>query len=130
MQCYILDLGQHQIFNTVADTLEWCGSGEYHIPSSEECDVDLQTVKSVCKDLGVPLASEKQADLSTCIEFLGIIIDTVKQELQLPMDKLDRVLRAVQQWHAHESCAKRELEYLIGNLHHACTVVCPGFSFL
>ena len=71
MQCYLLDLGQHQIFNAVADPLEWCGRGEYHIPSSEECDVDIQTVKSICEDLQVPLAPEKQADPSTCIQVLA-----------------------------------------------------------
>ena len=67
-------------------------------PSSEECDITLhQTLKLVCEDLGVSLAVEKQAGPSTCIELLGIIIDSVKQELWLPRDKLDRLLRVVQQ---------------------------------
>ena len=48
-------------------------------PSSEECDINLQTLKLVCEDLGVPLAAEKQTGPSTCIELLGIIIDSVKQ---------------------------------------------------
>ena len=133
-----------KIFNAVADALEWCVIKEgvnviYHYlddfavlgpPSSEECGNNLQKLKLVCEDLGVPLAAEKQAGPSTCIEFLGIIIDTVKQELRLPRDKLDRLLTAVQQWQARKSCTKRELESLIGTLHHACTVVCPGRSFL
>ena len=80
--------------------------------------------------LEVPLAAQKQAGPSTCIEFLGIIIDTVKQELRLPRDELDRLLMAVQQWQACKSCKKRELESLIGTLHHVCAVVHPGRSFL
>ena len=36
----------------------------------------------------------------------------------------------MQQWHAHKSCTKRELKSLIGTLHYACTIVCPGRSFL
>ena len=133
-----------KIFNAVADALEWCVIKEgvsyvYHYlddfavlgpPSCEECHINLQTLKLVCKDLGVPLAAEKQAGPSTCIEFLGIIIDTVKQELRLPRDKLDRLLEAMQQWYARKSCTRRELESLIGTLHHACTVVRPGRSFL
>ena len=80
-----------KIFNAVADALEWYVIKEgvsiiYHYlddfavlghPSTEECDMNLQILKSVCEDLGVPLAAEKQAGPSTCIEFLGIIIDTV-----------------------------------------------------
>ena len=98
-----------KIFNAVADALEWCMAREgvsmiYHYlndfavlgpPSSEECGINLQKLKVVCGNLGIPLAAEKQAGPSTCIEFLGIIIDTVKQELRLPKDKLDRLLTAV-----------------------------------
>ena len=100
-----------KIFNAVADALEWFMIKEgvsiiyYYLddftilglPSSEECDMNLHIFKSICEDLGVPLAAEMQASSSTCIKFLGIIIDTVKQELRLPRDKLDRLLRAVQQ---------------------------------
>ena len=122
-----LDLGQQKIFNAVADPLEWCVIKEgvniiYHYlgnfalltPSSEECDIGRQTLKSVCDNLGAPLASEKLAGSSTCIEFLGIIIDTVQLELQLTRNNCDRLLRVVRQQHAHKSCAKRELESLIG----------------
>ena len=99
-----------KIFNAVADALEWCVTKEgvnyvYQYlddfvvlgpPSYEEC-FNLQTLKLVCKYLGIPLAPEKQAGPSTCIEFLDIIIDMVKQELRLSRDKLDRLLEAVQQ---------------------------------
>ena len=70
-----------KIFNAMADALEWCVIKEgvniiYHYldnfaalgrPSSEECDINLQTLKSVCEDLRVTLAAEKQAGPSTCI---------------------------------------------------------------
>ena len=77
-------------------------------PSSEECENSLQKLKLVCEDLGVPLAAEKQAGPSMCIKFLGIIIDTVKQELRLPRDKLDRLLAGIQQWQARKSCMREE----------------------
>ena len=97
-------------------------------------------MKSACKNLslytiyedsGIPLASEKEAGLSTNINSCrGIVIDTVKQELQLPKDKLQRLLNEVQQWEAHESCTKRELESFIGIVRHASKVLQPGYSFL
>ena len=47
--------------------------------------------------LGVSLAQEKQDGLSTCITYLGIIIDTVQQELRLPQEKLDRLLDMIEE---------------------------------
>jgi len=47
-------------------------------PDSEQCGQCLHIVQSVYNNLGVPLAAEKQARL---IEFFGIAIDTVRQEL-------------------------------------------------
>ena len=133
-----------KIFSAVVDALEWCVAEEgvgiiYHYlddfavlspPNWEECGVNLQKLKLVCKDLGIPLAAEKQASPSACIEFLGIIIDTIKKELRLPRDKLDRLLITMHHWQAHKSCTRQELESLIGTLQHACTVVRPGRSFL
>ena len=57
-------------------------------PKSEQCSWNLHILQSVCKKLGIPLAAEKQAGPSTTIEFLGITIDTIRQELRLPDDKL------------------------------------------
>lgn len=71
-----------------------------------ECDKRrgyLKNVKLISKmklgyeDLGIPVAAAMQADPSTCIEFLHIIIDMVKQELQLLSKKIktDRLHAAV-----------------------------------
>ena len=53
-------------------------------PSSETCAEHLQILHKVCNDLGVLLAPEKQEGPDTIITFLGITIDTIKQELRLP----------------------------------------------
>lgn len=84
----------------------------------------------VCAELGVPLAPEKQDGPGTEIVFLGILIDTIRQELRLPDDKLKRLLEMVAQWIKKKVCTKHELESLIGTLHHACQVVHPGRSFM
>ena len=104
--CCLLVLDQHQkIFNAVADALEWCMIKEgvniiYHYLD------DFAVLAPLAPRSVIPipntevsllgLSSRKaQAGPSNCIEFFGIIIDMVKQELQLPRDKLYRLLRAV-----------------------------------
>ena len=99
-------------------------------PSSETCAEHLQILHKVCNDLGVPLAPEKQEGPDTTITFLGITIDTIKQELRLPEEKLRRLLETLSQWEQRKSCTRKELESLIGSLQHACTVIQPGRTFM
>ena len=99
-------------------------------PHSDECEVALSTALSTCDNLGCPTAPEKQEGPTTCINFLGIIIDTMAQELHLPVEKLERLQALIVKWGPHKSCQKRELLSLIGQLHHACKVVRPGRRFL
>jgi len=54
--------------------------------------MNLLSIYFSYKYVGVPPAPEKQDDASNCIIYLGIIIDTVQQELRLPQEKLDRLL--------------------------------------
>ena len=133
-----------KIFNAIADALEWCISKAgvewiYHylddftvlgLPGTEQCAQNLHTLQTVCRELGVPLAPEKQAGPSTTIEFLGIIIDTVQQELRLPEDKLAKLKDLTTQWKSRKSCTKQELESLLGVLQHALTVIPAGRAFL
>ena len=101
-----------KIFNAVADALEWCVKQEgveflFHYlddfavvgpPNSRACHHALDTLKIICAELGVPLAPEKQAGPSAITTFLGITIDTMKQELRLPRNKLKRLIEAVSEW--------------------------------
>lgn len=41
--------------------------------------------------LGVPIAAHKTEGPSTWVTFLGILLDTIAQELQLPPEKLQRL---------------------------------------
>ena len=90
-----------KVFNVVADAIDWivkrhgvellwhylddfitCGPA-----GTDECSFNLQ----MCKHLGVPLAEEKLEGPTTALDFLSILIDTVKGELRLPVEKLERL---------------------------------------
>ena len=133
-----------KIFNAVADALEWCVAKQgirhiYHYlddfivlgsPGTAECGASLSILQRVCQELGVPLAPEKQDGPAAVLTFLGIEIDTIRQELRLPAEKLQRLLQMVDEWENQKACTRRELESLIGILQHACKVIQPGRSFL
>ena len=133
-----------KIFTTVADGLEWIakqrGSGliEHYLddyilmggPNDDSCQRGLDSLISTCGELGVPLARHKQEGPCTQLTFLGIEMDTVHGCLRLPVEKLDRLKRLLEEWNDRKACTRRELESLVGSLNHACKVVRPGRSFL
>ncbi len=98
-----------KIFNALADALEWKlgQEGIDHIfhylddfavvgpPDSPVCLQALEILERVCSYLGIPLAAEKRDGPTPVIVFLGIVIDTMKQELRLPAEKLRRLLETV-----------------------------------
>ena len=85
-----------KIFNTVADTLEWCFHQEgielvdHYLddfiilvpPDSPECANNLYTTKRVAVMLGIPLAEEKCEGPGTLLTFLGIEVNTIDMTLQ------------------------------------------------
>ena len=80
----------------------------------------------ICRHLGIPLAEEKLEGPTTCLVFLGILIDTVRGELRLPQYKLDRLREQIGEWLQKKRCTQKRLLSIAGQLQHAATVVWPG----
>lgn len=133
-----------KIFSSVADALEWCVGcqGVEHIfhylddfltmgpPASPICEENLLALERLCTSLRVPLAPDKRMGPASVLTFLGIVIDTLRGELRLPDDKLQRLMDTLKVWLNRRTCTRRELKSLIGVLSYACQVVRPGRSFL
>ena len=132
------------IFNCLAEAIEWVArqEGVPHIhhylddffiagaPCANECADHLDTLTSLCNHLGVPLAEEKLEAPTTCLEYLGILLDSTTLEARLPTDKLENIHQALHRWSSRTRCKKQELLSLIGTLSFAAKVVLAGRSFL
>jgi hypothetical protein len=66
----------------------------------------------------------------TSITFLGIELDTVKQEARLPQDKLSKCLEIICEFLHRKKGTLKELQFLCGLLNFACQVVIPCRAFL
>ena len=105
-------------------------------PNSPRCK--LLFSHHLCEELGVKVGNKKTEEPSTILTFLGIEIDTQRQELRLPQDKLTSLTALLDKWMRRFSThttprltgTKRDLVSLIGVLNHADSVVCPGRTFL
>ena len=93
-------------------------------PNSDECGNGLSKCIAVCEQLGVPLASEKTEGPSTCLTYLGFMIDSSKFEVSLPDKKVDKAKHLLKLWKNRKSGTKRQLLSLVGLLQH-CSQVIP-----
>jgi hypothetical protein len=84
----------------------------------------------IFKRLNVPIAAHKTMGPLTCIEYLGIILDTDKLEARLPQEKVDRICNFINKVLQQSSCTKRELLQLLGHSNFALRVIVPGRSFV
>ena len=131
-------------FNALADAVEWIARHrgilevDHYLddfiiigpPQSKGCANNLEVLLETCWQLGVPIAVHKCQGPTTCLEFLGIEIDTIAMELRLPQDKLTRLRTLIGEWCLRKACQKKDLQRLVGHLCHACKVVRPGRRFL
>ena len=98
-------------------------------PYTTECKANFNLLVDTC-DLGFPIALNKWEGPATCRVFLGIEVDTMLLELRLPAHKLDHLKTILKKWSHLESCKKKELQSLVGLLHDASVIICPGRTFL
>ena len=121
------------LFNQLSEAIEWillnkCSiSFVCHILDNfliiEPASSMLLTLRNLC----IPTAADKTQGPCTCLEFMGIILDSVRMEARLPYDKVGRIQTSLE---FRKSCTLRELQALIGTLNFACRVVPPGRPFL
>ena len=133
-----------KIFTTLSEALQWIAKNNYGVKhflyllddflSLEEPGPQAQHTKvkilAMFDSLGIPLNVTKTAGPCTCLEYLGIILDTIKMEARLGVDKMDRISALLENFLQKHTCTKRQLLSLIGHLVFACRVVINGRSFM
>ena len=98
--------------------------------NSVVCASNRQVAVAVVARLGLPLHPQKCLGPASCMVVLGIKLDTAVQIARLPADKFSALQEALSHWSTRKCCTNRDLQALIGRLHHACMVVWPGRTFL
>lgn len=107
-----------KIFTAVVDACEWIlrQRGLHQVrhylddfivvgpPKCLRCWEELSIMCRTCEELGLPLAAEKQVGPATCLDFLGIELDTIHMEIHLPEVKLACTRELVATWRGRKSC--------------------------
>jgi hypothetical protein len=134
------------IFNLFAEALHWII--ESHIPaylrhylddflnifppctSPDTVHAALEWALALGSLLGLRFQPEKVEGPSTCIEFLGIILDSIRMEARLGENKLSFLQELLASWSSRSHCTLRELEELTGFLQFVSQVIPYSRAFL
>jgi hypothetical protein len=133
-----------KIFDHLSEAVCWIAKHRYKInailhllddfltvdPPSASAQRTMALLKLIFKKLGIPLSKSKTVGPTHCLEYLGIILDTIAMEARLPPDKLQRLLHFLSEFLALKQCTKRQLLSLLGHLNFAARVVPPGRTFM
>lgn len=103
-----------------------CGPPAPH----NQCKTNLDLMLSTCMDLGFKANPKKTTEPCTQLELLGIELDSVSQEARITESRLQKTTDLLMEWQSRKSCAKRQLQSLIGKLNFICSVCRPGRTFL
>ena len=132
------------LFNQLSNALKWIIKHNYCIQhvihilddffiveeSKLACLTSFSTLLHIFMSLRAPVVSSKTIGPSQEIEFMGIVLDSVRMEARLPQDKLSRIHDLLNSFKSRRSVRLVELQSLIGTLQFACKVVVPGRNFL
>jgi hypothetical protein len=99
------------------------------LPPDYNITVASEQFEGVCSQLGFTKASEKRKD-GTCVEYLGLAIDTVKMEARLPEDRRIRAINEINEVLNLQSVTMKHLEKLLGLLEFCVGVFPLGRPFL
>ena len=99
-------------------------------PDASSCQQGLNIMLDTCHSSGFSVQPSKVTAPANEVKFLGITINTVSRTLFIDRDRLDEVVRLVNELLALRSVSKRRLLSVIGKLAFASRVVRIGRAFL
>ncbi len=94
------------------------------------CQLALDSFLALCQKAGIPVAMKKTTKPTHCLTFLGFELDSVRMEIRLPQDKLEKYAGNIQSCLGNHSISLRALRSITGQLQYATSVVKPGKAFL
>ena len=90
----------------------------------------MQQFLKVCLELGVPIAHEKTEGPVQIITYLGLEIDTVRGQVCIPREKLEKARVAIDKALSAQKMSLSQVQSLIGLPLFLCKDISPGRAFL
>ena len=94
-----------------------------------ECQAAQQRLIHILTLLGFTLNWEKVVGPTQRVKFLGLIVDSVQQHVELPQDKLTQLLLLCSSTATKQKVSKRDLQVLVGHMTFAARAIFAARAF-
>lgn len=133
------------IFQAVSDAIAWIVEFKTRKPNvnylddylfaaalKTMCDQQIRTFLDVCEEIRFPVALEKTFWGESVMVFLGMLLDSQRQIICIPMDKLVKASNWVNYFinKKNKKATVKEFQKLTGTLNFLCRCIVPGKAFL
>lgn len=101
-------------------------------PGTDQCTTNMCIMLDTCHDAQFEVSPSpgKVVWPTTVIEFLGLILDSIRMEIRISESRKQEILQELSSFLARQTCTKRQLLSLIGKLGFASRVVRAGRTFV
>ena len=93
------------------------------------CNQQIQVFLDVCSEIKFPVSLEKTFWACHLLTFLGILIDTIRQVVAIPTEKVIRARELIEDMMNSKKTTVYKLQKLCGFLNFLCRCVVPGRAF-
>ena len=93
------------------------------------CNNQVKSFMQVCAEIGFPVSLDKTYWATNIMTFLGLLIDTNRQLILIPLEKLDKAKALVNKIRNSKRITLGQLQQLCGVLNFLCKCIVPGRAF-
>ena len=93
------------------------------------CNERIQVFLDICSEICFPVSLEKTFWATTLLSFLGLLIDTIRRMVFIPMEKITRAIEQIEDLLNHRSATVKQLQRLTGLLNFFGRCVIPARVF-
>ena len=94
------------------------------------CDEQVKVFLEICGQINFPVALEKTFWGTTVLVFLGLLLDTERQLVCIPTDKIVKALDMINIFLGKKKATVLQFQKLCGSLNFLCRCIVPGRAFL
>ena len=116
-------------FMTKRENINYLDDFLFAAMMSLECNRTVDCFLWVCKEIRFPVALDKTHRATTKLTFLGFLLDTIKQLVFIPLEKVQHALDLIDDMLSRKKVTLKEIQRLCGVLNFISRCVVPGRTF-
>ena len=90
----------------------------------------FEYLKDIQEQIRVEVAPDKIVEPTTCLEFLGITLDSNTMTMEIPQEKITEIQQELNRWLYKSKASRKEVESLVGKLQLMGKCIKPGRIFI